>query len=356
VNALTIEITSYTLHSVYKAFLFLRIFRRNVLESIVDELMQYEDFFLRCAEREGPYMALFYTCVSANIPFVVSDLPEPGSDTAAYWSVYVRNVAANGDDKKGGRDAEWLDGITDIRWAFGKKLDKEDFAAAISAEKDRLSKLPGTQQQRDRWGRKGGGDAFTAADYARMDTMLDACAADYRSTGLSQRKEQSLIRYVKELFLADKANEDGDYKGAQAHYKNADMILAGEGMRAKDEKPMEGFRFDACIDALERAGLMRDGHFKSFEDTARAIWAVVHPEGNPRYGFSLDVADQILLNWENNMRKNSAQAEVFELPAEMELHDDYGEFLPEEAEEEIALKQQMDLSRVRYKKAAENHA
>lgn len=324
------------------------------METVVDELLQYEDFFSRCAEREGPYMALFYTCVSANIPFVISDLPEGEYDPAAMWTLYVKKLVENGDDKRGGRDAEWLDGITDIRWAFGSKLDNTDFAAAIKAEKERLSKQPGTKLQRKRWGTKGGGALFTASDYERMDDLLDACAADYRNTGLSQRKEQSLIRYVKELFLADKANEEGDFRASQSHYRNADMILAGEGMRAKDEKPLEGFRFDAMIDAMEKAGLMKEGHFLSFDDTKEAIWRFVHPKGKNRYNYSIDVADQILLNWENNMRKNSAQAEVYELPAEMKLEDENGEFLPEETEEEKALKQQMDLLPVRFRKAADD--
>ena len=321
------------------------------MDAVKEELMQYQDFFLRAAEKEGACMALFYTCVSANIPFVVEDLPEQYED-AALWEDYIDRLIAEGDDKKGARDAEWLDGVTDIRFVFGKKMDNTDFAAAIKSAKDRLSRLPGTKRQRERWGRLGGGDAFTNADYERMDNLLDAYASDYRATGLSQRREQALIRYVKEIFLADKANEQGDYKGSQAHNRNADMILAGEAMRAKDEKPMEGFRFDACIDALEKAGLMEDGHFKNFEDTARALWAIVHPEGNPRYGFSIDVADQILLNWENNARKNSAQSEVYELPGEMKLHDDYGEFLDEPTDEETALKQQMDLSTVRFGKGA----
>lgn len=318
--------------------------------TVRDELMQFEDFYLRCADKEGPHMALFYTCVSANVPFVISDLPEIGGDASpdGVWAQYVDTLIAEGDDKRGARDAEWLDGVTDIRRVFGRELSETDFSRAIAYEKQMLMNMPGTKLQRERWGGMGNGQPFTTKDYDRMDHLLDAYAADYKATGLSRRQEQALIRYVKEVYLGDLSSEGGDYKGAQAHYKNADMILAGESMRAKDEKPVEGFRFDACIAALEKAGIMEEGHFKSYEDTARAIWAVVHPEGNPRYGFSLDTLDQVLLNWENNMRKNSAQSEVFELPEDMRLHDDYGEFLPEETEEERMLKRQMDLTPVRH--------
>lgn len=316
---------------------------------IREELMQFEDFYLRCADKEGPHMALFCACISANVPFVISDLPEDGDGgDGSIWERYIDKLIRAGDDKRGARDAEWLDGVTDIRRIFGKEMTETDFAKAIAYEKQRLANLPGTKVQRERWGTKGNGDPFTAGDYARMDHLLDAYAADYKATGLSQRQEQALIRYVKEVYLGDMSSEAGDYKGSQAHYKNADMILAGESMRAKDEKPVEGFRFDACIDALEKAGLMEDGHFLSYEATARAIWALAHPEGNERYGYSLDVADQILLNWENNMRKNSGQSEVYELPADMALHDDYGEFLPEETDEEKTLKKQMDLTPVRH--------
>lgn len=325
------------------------------MESVQQELMQWKDFYLRTAEKEGPHMALFLSCVSANIPFVISDIPEKITDGEDTWDLYVEKLVAEGDDKKGARDAEWLDGVTDIRWAFGKQLAQKDFAAAIAAEKAKLGRMPGTKQQRRRWGLKGNGNPFTTQDYEIMDEMLDAYAADYRAGGMTQRQEQALIRYCKTMHLADMVSAEGDFKSAQALIKNADIIMAGEAMRAKDEKPMEGFRFDACIKAMENAGLMEDGHFLSYEDTCRAIWNLVHPEGNPRYGYSLDVADQILFNWENNMRKNSGRPEVFELPEEMKTHDDYGEFLPEETEEEKALKQQMDLSKVRFaKKRAED--
>lgn len=317
-----------------------------------EELLQWKDFFLRVSEREGPHMALWYTCIAANVPFIIADLPDKSVKGNDVWDAYVAKLIAEGDDKKGARDAEWLDGLTDIRWAFGGEMKQKDFAAAIAVEKGRLSKLPGTKQQRKRWGKMAFGEPFTSEDYERMDELLDAYATDYRATGLSQRQEQALIRYVKEIHLADKANASGDYRAAQALIKNADIIMAGEAMRAKDEKPMEGFRFDACIVALEKAGLMESGHFLSYEDTCRAIWNLVHPEGNPRYGYSLDVADQILLNWENNMRKNGGRPEVYELPADMKTHDDYGEFLPEETDEEKALKKQMDLTKVRFAKGA----
>ena len=314
--------------------------------------MQWNDFFAKTAEKEGPHIALFYTCISANVPFVISDLPEKMTDENG-WELYVDKLVKEGDDKIGARDAEWLDGVTDIRRVFGKELGQKDFSAAISAEKERLSKLPGTKQQRERWGMSGNGKPFTAKDYKKMDDMLDAYASDYKGSSLSQRKEQALIRFVKKTYLSDKASEEGDFKKAASLTKEADMIMAGESMRAKDEKPIEGFRFDACIVALEKAGLMEDGHFLSYEDTCKAIWKIVHPEGNPRYGYSLDVADQILLNWENNMRKNSGQPETFELPAEMKTYDDYGEFEPEETEEEKIVKQSADLSKVRFAKKKE---
>lgn len=336
------------------AFLFLG--EDSVENSAKEELLEYKDFYLRTAEREGPHMALWYTCIAANVPFVIADIPEKITDGETTWDEYVEKLTSEGDDKRGARDAEWLDGVTDIRWAFGKELSKKDFTAAINAEKERLSRLPGTKEQRKRWGAKGNGKAFMPYDYERMDELLDAYAADYQLSGLSERQEQTLIRYVKWLYLSDKASEEGDSRSAQLYIKNADTIMAGEAMRVKDEKPTDGFRFDACIDAMEKAGLMRDGHFMSYEETCKAIWKFVHPEGNPRYGYSLDVADQILLNWENNMRKNSGRPEVYELPAQMKTHDDYGEFLPEETDEEKALKVQMDLSKVRFAKGEEGHA
>lgn len=325
------------------------------MESVKEELMQWNDFYLQVTEREGPNMALFYTCIAANVPFVIADIPTKITDGADTWDKYTSKLISEGDDKRGARDAEWLDGVTDIRFAFGAELTQTDFAAAIRSEKAKLAKLPGTKTQRKKWGERGNGKPFKTDDYNRMDEMFDAYASDYKASGLTQRREQALIRFVKLTHLADKAAEDGDNKTAQGFIRSADAILAGEAMRAKDEKPMEGFRFDACIVALEKAGLMEDGHFLSYEDTCKAIWNIVHPEGNPRYGYSLDVADQILLNWENNMRLNSGRSEAYSLPPDMKTFDDYGEFEPEETEEEKTLKRQMDLTKVRFSKGdAEN--
>ena len=327
-------------------------------KSARDELLEYNDFYLRVAEKEGPHMALWHTCIMANVPFIITDLPGKIRNADKVWEAYVDRLIEEGDDKKGARDAEWLDGVTDIRWAFGKDMTMTSFAAAINAEKERLDRLPGTKLQRKRWGAKGNGKPFMGYDYDRMDELLDAYAADYQSSGLTERQEQTLIRYVKWMYLADKAGEEGDSRSAQLFIKNADTIMASESMRVRDEKPKDVFRIDAAIDAMEKAGFMRDGHFLSFEETQKAIFDFVHPRGAkpPRYGYSLDVADQILLNWENNMRKNSGRPEVYELPAEMKTVDEYGEFEPEETEEEKVLKAQMDLQKVRFAKGSTSHA
>jgi hypothetical protein len=109
-----------------------------------------------------------------------------------------------------------------------------------------------------------------------------------------------------------------------------DDLMASEQMRKKDEKRVENFRFDACVIALEKAGLMENDGFKTIDGVKEAI--ADHFLTARKYNYTGDVLDQVIEDIYNNARINADMSPVEELPADLKPEDAFGEFA-EEADE-----------------------
>ena len=70
-----------------------------------------------------------------------------------------------------------------------------------------------------------------------------------------------------------------------------------------------------------------------------------------KYKYSLDVADQVILDIMNSMRKNADEPTLINLPEEYAAVDEYGEFEPEETEQEKEAKRYAGLTKVQIEKA-----
>ena len=68
------------------------------------------------------------------------------------------------------------------------------------------------------------------------------------------------------------------------------------------------------------------------------------------YEQTLDAVYQLEMNIINNARRNEDLPTIFELPAEMEIKDNLGEFALEESEEEKDAKNYAKLTKVRIEK------
>lgn len=123
------------------------------------------------------------------------------------------------------------------------------------------------------------------------------------------------------------------------------MILADEQMRKKDEKIVDNFRIDAQIKAFEDAGFVANGKFLGFEDTQKVIFERFVKR--KKYAYSIDVADQMLYDWELNIRANHELEMSTEFPDSLSTEDYYGEFEPEETETEKANKKFAQIASIR---------
>ena len=158
--------------------------------------------------------------------------------------------------------------------------------------------------------------------------------------------QESIIKICKWNAIADYLLETGNYADAQKVQAMVQKEMESEQMRKKDEKPVEALRIDALVSALEEAGFMENGLLLTYDELIEAM-RDKHAKSR-KYDYSLDVADQVILDIYNSMRANADQEMVSSLPHELKTEDIYGEFLPEESEREIAAKKYAGLTKVSF--------
>lgn len=156
--------------------------------------------------------------------------------------------------------------------------------------------------------------------------------------------EDTLIKVCRWNLKIDQYIEAGNIKLAKDLQSMVETALASESMRKKDEKPVEALRVDALIESLESFGLMKDGSFLTYDETVNALRDNLVK--SKKYDYSLDVADQIILDILNNMRANEDLELLTELEEQYSAEDQYGEFEEEETEKEIEAKRYAGLTKV----------
>lgn len=198
-------------------------------------------------------------------------------------------------------------------------------------EKAALEKM---EKQKQVWGTLPiwSGVIMNAEIYDELDRQYKIRCEEYKSVGLSLSQEETLREVVRLKVAASYLRSQGDDTFAKA-LKSADDLLASEQMRKKDEKPTENYRIDSHIVAMEKAGLIKDGKFMKYEQTAKAI--AKNLPTKRKYDYSIDAADDILLDILNTMRTNSDKPLLEELPKNLQVQDSNGEFSERtEAEDE----------------------
>lgn len=312
-----------------------------------------QKFYENLARVEGRCIALFHTCAALNVPCKPIVLEGIGDFDKCEdpWITYINCLSEHKADRRGKKLLTFFDGITNMREIFGKDLTETDFIKHIKAERAKLDKMPGTPEQREKWGVNA---EWTSEDYDELDRNYEARANSFKGQTLTLQQEIALTNVAKWTLKQDKLIEKGNYQGAKALLDMIDKTLAAESMRKKDEKPVESFRPDAWVTALERAGLMAQGKFLDYNDTVKAIDKNLLRKR--KYSYSLDVLDQMLFKMYNGVRQNNDLASVFELPEELEVEDELCEFMPEETEGERKRKQYANLTPVRLSKSENSDA
>ncbi|MCH5315460.1 MAG: hypothetical protein J1E81_06070 [Eubacterium sp.] len=311
------------------------------------------DFYQSLVQLEGDYIGLFHSCAALNAPLtpmVLEGIQDTFNADKKGWITYINALVENKADTKRGKPLGFKDGaVTQLQRLFGEKLNHDDFVAYLTKERqkiERKEKLPGTDEQRERWGTSP--DYRTSADYDELDRLYEVRANSYKGQTITPQMENTLENVVRWSFKMNKLldEKNPNFHGAKALSDMIDKALASENMRKKDEKPVEHFRMDALVVALEKAGCMENGDFLTYDELIEVLRDNFIK--SKKYDQSLDVADQVILDILNAMRSNADLMQLTELPFDLAVEDAYGEFEPEETEEEKRRKEFAGLTKVQF--------
>lgn len=258
------------------------------------------------------------------------------------WSAYRDNLRVKGLDREGERSLGFLDGLTDITAIFGERLSSGEFSRAVSQEKTARGAKAGTEKQRKAWGAGDAKKPYTNDDYKRLDELYSTYGSRLNSAGGPDAQQEYILRLVARMSLdLEKALAAGATDKAQKLNKMIQENLASENLRKKDARPLDDVRIDAITDRLEKAGLLKNGKQCDPDEMFRILFGRV-----PKYAYTKDAAEQIILINENRMRSNDSLPELSMLPDDMRLTDGLGEFEKEPNQQEKEAYEKLGLVRM----------
>lgn len=293
------------------------------------ELTAQQERYDAIARATSDSLALFYCCIEFDRPFDMLAVPkEP--DVGEKWIAYLDNLRLKKLDMRRGEPLGFLDGLTDITKIFGEGLSAGEFTKAVGNEKSARNRKVGTAQQRKNWGENSAKNPYTSEDYDELDRIYEALASDLMAAGGVSVKQEFILRDCAKMTLdRDKMRAIGQYDKAAKLNKMVQDNLSGEGLRKRDAKPIDDLRIDGIVDRLEKAGLLKNGKQCSPDEMFEILF-----HRRPKYSYTKDAAEQILLYMANTTRVNDGLSELPTLPPDMRLRDDLGEFAEEPDEQE----------------------
>lgn len=293
------------------------------------ELTAQQERYDAIARATSDSLALFYCCIEFDRPFDMLAVPkEP--DVGEKWIAYLDNLRLKKLDTRRGEPLGFLDGLTDITKIFGEGLTAGEFTKAVGNEKSARNRKVGTAQQRKNWGENSAKNPYTSEDYDELDRIYEALASDLMAAGGVSVKQEFILRDCAKMTLdRDKMRAIGQYDKAAKLNKMVQDNLSSEGLRKRDAKPIDNLRIDGIVDRLEKAGLLKNGKQCSPDEMFEILF-----HRRPKYSYTKDAAEQILLYMVNTTRVNDGLSELPTLPPDMRLRDDLGEFAEEPDEQE----------------------
>ena len=293
------------------------------------ELTAQQERYDAIARATSDSLALFYCCIEFDRPFDMLAVPkEP--DVGEKWVAYLDNLRLKKLDTRRGEPLGFLDGLTDITKIFGEGLTAGEFTKAVGNEKSARNRKVGTAQQRKNWGENSAKNPYTSEDYDELDRIYEALASDLMAAGGVSVKQEFILRDCAKMTLdRDKMRAIGQYDKAAKLNKMVQDNLSSEGLRKRDAKPIDDLRIDGIVDRLEKAGLLKNGKQCSPDEMFEILF-----HRRPKYSYTKDAAEQILLYIANTTRVNDGLSELPTLPPDMRLRDDLGEFAEEPDEQE----------------------
>jgi len=294
----------------------------------------YEGF----RQSNGTSVGLYLTCARFDLPCLPLLVPENFEEEPDKWGKYLEILTESGKIFDGDEIATFSDGEMVLLRIFGKNFDQKDFSTYVRYEMAKRKReeeelqgvkadeLAGTEKQRKDWGTLALWQNLPMTDalYNELDRIYEQRLESYKGIMLSDATQMTLRRVCKLTLAQDFLQSRGDASGVDRLQKTIDSMLASEQLRKKDEKPVENFRLDTMIKALENAGLMENGQFLDFDRTREVLLGIV--QKNKKYDYPLDACDQIIFKIANNIRQNAGSVMMSELSDDLLVSDDYGEF------------------------------
>jgi len=298
------------------------------------------NFFTNARRKFGRSLAFFYTCIYADIPFVLLAIPPESDNAMLEWREYNEGLITMYKAKypmQNITDFSFLDGQTDVLEVYGTRMSASDFAKMQNIETNAEESRTGTQKQRQKWGVGNPQEPYTVADYKRLDQLYETFMERVKSNGGEPDGQQEyIVTDVSMMALQkEKYQAMGDIKNASQLSKMIQDALASENLRKRDKQLVETEHIDTITERLEQAGLML-----SLEEVQEALLRRLGALGGKpshKYRYTFDAADQMIQAIVNAMRWNNGEPEYGILPDEYRLDDNVAaEFAdkPNKAEQE----------------------
>lgn len=290
---------------------------------------EQQEYYNELAKKTSESLAYFYCCVKYDVPFARDCVPR--DDSRDRWLSYIDNLHLKKRDvNRAGQPLGFLDGLTDITKIFGEGLKDGEFTKAVYAEKNAQSAKAGTVRQRKDWGLGSESNPYTNEDYAEFDRIYTILVTDLGGEDAVSAKQELILRNVARWTKQmNDASAAGKFDAAKKLSALIQENLASDNLRKRDAKPVEEIRIDGITDRLEKAGLMKNG---KPVDPDKAFELLFHRR--PKYSYTKDAAEQMLLAIINTSRINDSLPELSTLPDDVRIKDDLHEFAEEANEME----------------------
>lgn len=304
-------------------------------------------------KENGTSLALYLACARFDLPLyplLLTDkdgnLKEEIANADNKWFAYLDLLEENEKVYVNNRFTNFQDGETYLLRIFGREMSEKSFGKFVINERQKLANKEGTEKQREFWGERNlyQNVPMTTAIYNELDKRYDARMARLKGITVDDQLVDTQKKLCKMLLAQDHLLSLGDVAAFDKLQKSIDSIQASEQLRKKDEKPIEEMRVDALVLALEDFGLMENGELLNYDELVEALRD--NFISSKKYNYSLDVADQVLLDIINSMRANADVMQLIDLPEEYKAVDEYGEFEPEETEQEKDAKRYLGLTKI----------
>lgn len=301
-----------------------------------------QDYYDALEKVSSPSLAYFYCCIAFNVPFDFNCLNKSDASEKP-WIDYLDELRRTKRGEDRGTPLGFLDGLTAITKIFGADLGRGEFSKAVDMEKSAREKRQGSKAQRDHWGTGPEKRPYQTKDYDELDRIYSAFSRNLEAQGTLDPKQEYILRDCAKMELEkNQYIHAGNVNMAQKLNGMIQTNLASENLRKKDEKPVEDLRIDSIVDALEKKGYMKAGKLLSYDQLLEKLRGDV-----PRYRYTKDAADQMLLYIINTMRSNEGLSEYTSLPDEYRITDGHAdEFAREPSEQEREAYEKLGLLRM----------